>query len=305
MTGVERISVPSPDGRQLAATVSGPADAPLVVVHHGTPGWGDLLPGWVSSAASLGLRLVAVSRPGYAGSTRAPGRTVAGAAADTAAVADALGADSFLTWGVSGGGPHALACAALLPERVRAVAVLAGVAPFEADGLDFLAGMGQDNVDEFGAARVGEAELRGHLVPQRAALVAADPARIAAEMASLLPPVDADVLTGPTGAAVGAWMVGGLDASVDGWADDDLAFVRPWGFDPASIACPVLLVQGSEDLMVPPAHVRWLAERVRVGPAAVEVRELAGEGHISLLAGIDGVHAWLATAGPAPGPAAR
>jgi len=268
-----------------------------VVVHHGTPGWGDLLPGWISSAASQGLRLAAVSRPGYAGSTRAPGRTVAAAAADTALVADALGAASFTTWGVSGGGPHALACAALLPDRVRAVAVLAGVAPFDAEGLQFLAGMGQDNLDEFGAAQVGEAELRGNLVPQRDALVAADPARIAVEMASLLPPVDADVLTGPTGAAVGAWMVGGLDDSVDGWVDDDLAFVRPWGFDPAAVTCPVLLVQGSEDLMVPPAHVRWLAGRIGTGSAALEVRELAGEGHISLLAGIDGVHAWLSAAG--------
>ncbi len=297
MTGIQPISVPTPDGRRLAATVSGPDDGPLVVVHHGTPGWGDLLPGWVESAASLGLRLVSVSRPGYAGSTRAPGRSVADAAGDVAAVADALGAGSFVTWGVSGGGPHALACAALLPDRVRACAVLAGVAPFDAEGLDPLAGMGQDNLDEFGAAAAGEPQLRGYLGPQRAALVVADPARIAREMASVLPPVDADVLTGPTGAAVGAWMVGGLRDSVDGWVDDDLAFVRPWGFDPAEVSCPVLLVQGSEDLMVPPAHVRWLAGRVGGGAAPLEVRELAGEGHISLLAGIDGVHAWLAAAG--------
>lgn len=270
--------------------VAGADHGPLVITHHGTPGCADLPSAAVASATARGLRLASVTRPGYTGSDRRPGRTVADVAADTAAVADALQAQQFLTWGVSGGGPHALACAALLPDRVPAVAVLAGVAPFDADGLDFLAGMGQDNLDEFGAATAGEATLREYLEPQRAALLDAGPQRLAEQLATLVPPVDAAVLTGPDGPAVAHSISAGLTESLDGWADDDLAFVRGWGFDPAAIQRPTLLLQGTEDLMVPPAHVRWLGDRMA---GLAEVRLLPGEGHLSLMSVIDDVHAWL------------
>lgn len=300
MSDVDSRTVVLPDGRALAVHSTG-GTGPLVIAHHGTPGCGELLPAWAVSAADRGIRLVSVTRPGYTGSDRAPRRTVADAAGDCAAVADSIGAEHFTTWGVSGGGPHALACAALLPDRVDAVAVLAGVAPAGADGLDWLAGMGRDNLEEFAAAAQGEAALRAYLGPQRDGLLAATPAEVIGEMASLLPAVDADVLTGPDGASVVRWMVDGLRSAdgadgLDGWVDDDLAFRRDWGFDPAAVACPVLLLQGAEDLAVPPAHARWLAGHA--GPT-VELRELPGEGHLSLLPRVDDVHAWLLDAGAA------
>src|SRR5689334_10818621 len=138
-----------PDGRELETEISGPEDGRVLVFHHGTPGCHVQLPQMQQAAAERGLRLVTWARPGYAGSTRHHGRTVSSVAADTAAVLDVLGAQDCLVAGRSGGGPHALACAALLPDRVRAALVIAGVGPHDAPGLEFMAGMGADNVKEF------------------------------------------------------------------------------------------------------------------------------------------------------------
>jgi pimeloyl-ACP methyl ester carboxylesterase len=149
-----------PDGRTLEVFLGGdPAGLPLVM-HHGTPSGSTMFADWHDACVAHGLRLICVSRPGYTTSTRLPGRDVASAARDTAAVLDHFGHTEFLTAGWSGGGPHALSCAALLADRCRAAATLAGVGPYGAAGLDFLAGMGPENVEEFGAALEGEAALR-------------------------------------------------------------------------------------------------------------------------------------------------
>jgi pimeloyl-ACP methyl ester carboxylesterase len=152
-----------PGGRFLEVDVSGPDGGIPLVVHHGTPGERSQYPPFAEAAAARGLRYVSYSRPGYGGSSRRPDRAVADCAADTAAILAHLGADRCYTVGGSGGGPHALACAALLDDRVLACATLAGVGPFGAEGLDFLAGMGQENHEEFGAALAGPAELQGYL----------------------------------------------------------------------------------------------------------------------------------------------
>jgi pimeloyl-ACP methyl ester carboxylesterase len=137
--------------RALRVLEDGDPGGAMVLLHHGTPGSGRIHPPWAQDAAARGLRLVTYDRPGYGESARDPGRTVASAAADAAAIADALGAERFATWGTSGGGPHALACAALLGDRVVAAATLASPAP-RIDGVDFLGGMGEDNAREFQAA---------------------------------------------------------------------------------------------------------------------------------------------------------
>ena len=152
--------IQTPDGRILAVDEAGdPAGVP-VVVHHGTPG---LRPHYAPlvgpDAQERGIRLIGYDRPGYGGSTPRPGRTVGDAAADVDAICDALGLDRICTWGISGGGPHALACAALLPDRVAAAASVAGIAPHDAEGLDWLAGMGAANVEEFGLTLQGRAAL--------------------------------------------------------------------------------------------------------------------------------------------------
>jgi len=270
-------------GRPLRVLEDGDPDGAMVLLHHGTPGAGRIHPPWAADAAERGLRLVTYDRPGYGESARDPGRTVASAAADAAAIADALGAERFATWGTSGGGPHALACAALLGDRVVAAATLASPAP-RIDGVDFLGGMGKDNVEEFEAAFAGEPALRTLL--ERVAS-----AENVVDLESLFSPVDMAVMGGPVGAFLIATIEEGTKPGLDGWVDDDLAFVAPWGFDPADISVPVQLWQGRQDWMVPYAHGEWLARRL----LRVDVRFSPDEGHVTLLERrVADVHAFLA-----------
>jgi pimeloyl-ACP methyl ester carboxylesterase len=266
-----------PDGRHVDVRVYEPADGLPLVFHHGTPAAGLPNRAMVRSAQERGLRLVSISRPGYGGSDRLPGRSVADVAADTAAVLAELGADRCLVSGWSGGGPHALACAARLGPAA-AVLVIAGVAPYEANGLDWLAGMGQDNIDEFGLALAGEEALRPFLAAGRDELTRATAEDLATSLDSLLPDVDRAALTGEFAEDMLAAFREGLSNSTDGWLDDDLAFTRPWGFSLDEITVPVTIWQGSEDLMVPLAHGRWLAHRMPAATAHLE----DGEGHLSI-----------------------
>jgi pimeloyl-ACP methyl ester carboxylesterase len=266
------------DGRELEVEVSGPDGGPVLVFHHGTPGGSEQMRAMARAAEARGLRLVTWSRPGYGASTRQAGRSVADVVADTAAVLDHLGAESCLVAGWSGGGPHALACGALLPDRVRGVLCIAGVAPYAAEGLDFLAGMGEDNIEEFGAALEGEHTLRPWLDAQRPEMLELTADAVADSLGNLVPPVDVAVLTGEFAEDLASEFRQALSVGVDGWLDDDLAFTRPWGFELADIAVPTYLWQGSDDLMVPFAHGRWLAGRIPDVTAHLE----QGEGHLSI-----------------------
>ncbi len=267
-----------PDGRDLEVEVTGPDDGPVVLFHHGTPGGSAQFGGMAREVHARGHRLVTWSRAGYGASTRRAGRDVAAEVADALAVLDHLGAGTCLVAGWSGGGPHALACGALAPARVRGVLSIAGVAPYHADGLDFLDGMGQENHDEFGAALAGEAALRTYLDAARPGLLQITADDIVAELETLLPPVDRDALTGEFGDFLAAEFRQSVAVGVDGWLDDDLAFTRPWGFDLDAIAVPVHVWQGTDDLMVPIAHGRWLAGHLPT--AVVHLEE--GQGHLSL-----------------------
>ena len=196
---------------------------------------------------------------------------------DLAALLEALDAERCLVAGWSGGGPHALASAARLPQ-VASTLVIAGVAPYGAEGLDWPAGMGQDNVDEVEAAIGGPAVLRPFLDAQRRDLQQVDAAGIVASLASLLPDADRAVLTDEFAEDMAAEYVEALAHGLDGWLDDDLAFIAPWGFELDEIDGPVSLWQGTEDLMVPFAHGAWLAEHV----PGVRAHLLEGEGHLSV-----------------------
>lgn len=272
-----------PDGRSLDLRVDGPDDGPVLVYVHGTPSSG-LLPDDLGRAAlGRGMRLVSWSRPGYSTSSRHADRTVASFAADAESVLDHLGVDRAWAAGWSGGGPHALALAALLPHRFHAVATLAGVAPYaESQGsLDWLAGMGEDNLDEFGASLDGEEPLRDYLDAPVEALRGVRPRDIVASMSSLLPEVDRAHIEGDFGEFLAQSFREALSVSEDGWVDDDLAFVEPWGFDLGAVSVPVTVWQGSADLMVPFAHGEWLAAHV---PGA-RPRLLEGDGHLSIVVG--------------------
>lgn len=268
------------DGRRLDLRVSGPINGVPLVFHHGTPGAATPIRAMERAAHDRGLRFVTFSRPGYGSSSRLRGRRVVDVVQDTAAVLSAIEADRCLVAGWSGGGPHALACGARLGSAT-ATLVLSGVAPYGLADLDWTADMGDENVVEFGAALRGEPALRPLLEELREALKDADGAGIIASFDSLLPDVDKAVLTDEFGEDIAASFAEALRLGVDGWVDDDLAFTQPWGFEFDELSDPVMIWQGSADLMVPFAHGVALASRI--GGASVHLEE--GEGHLSLSLG--------------------
>lgn len=274
------------DERTLELHELGDPDGLAVIAHHGTPASGLLYERWQTP----GIRLIGYDRAGYGGSTRDAGRSIASVAADVEAIADELGLDRFATWGISGGGPHALACAALCGDRLTACASLAGVAPWGAEGLDWLAGMGEANVEEFDLVLAGEEALRPALDRDRAQMLDASPDGLRAVFETLLGDADRAVLDGPLVDFVHAGTVHGLGGGVDGWLDDNLAFVGAWGFELAAIDRPVLVVQGGDDRFVPRSHGEWLAAHVPGAEAWIDDEN----GHLTLLEHRVGeVHDWL------------
>ena len=265
-----RLFVTRPDGRRLEVIDAGPPDCVALVLCHGTPGSGLLFGGWAEACAARGVRLIGYSRPGYGGSTRQPERTAADCAGDVSAIADALGADSLLVAGHSGGGPHALACAALLPERVLAAAVIAGAAPLTASGLDWFADQHPENIAEFRAAQSGGAALVALLKQWRAELTAT-PSEAASEAEptaakdgggaeSFISEADRDATTPENAAFAAARRGHALRAGIWGWYDDDITETVPWGFDPAAITGPVSVWHGAPGPLRP-ARPRTLARR--------------------------------------------
>ena len=268
------------DGRVLRAHDSGDqgGDVRLTIIwHHGSPQSGALLAPLLAAATERGIRLVSYGRPSYGGSTPRPGRSVASAAEDVAAVADELGLGRFAVMGASGGGPHALACAALLPDRVTGVVSLAGLAPFDADGIDWFAGMASDGASLRAAERGRDARERYERTAEF------DPGSFIER--------DYDALAG-TWSALGDDVGVAAKAGPDGIIDDDVAYVTPWGFDVREVSAPVLLVHGGRDRVVPPSHSEWLAAHC---PRA-ELWARPEDGHVSVLDACPDAMDWLLTA---------
>ena len=266
MSATEPQSLALPDGRRVRwFDTGGAADARVLVWHHGTPQTGAVIEPIADAAAARGLRVVSCARPGYPGSDARPGRSVADAAADVVAVLDHLGIGEVVTAGASGGGPHALALAALAPERVRAAVVLAGIAPYTASP-DWFTGMADPS--GLGAALGGRDDRLEH-----ARTAEFDPDSFTSRDFETL---NAD--WGPLGADAGAGAADGPDGEVD----DDIAYVSPWGIDLAAVRCPVLLVQGGADRVVPPGHAALQLERLPRGELWLRPRE----GHVSVLTGL-------------------
>lgn len=272
------LTVQLPDGRELDALVAGDPEGPGLLFQHGTPGDATRYETWFADAGTRGLRAVAYSRPGYASSTRHQGRSVASAADDVTALLDHLGIGTFMTIGGSGGGPHAIACAARLPDRCLASAALVTIAPWGSVGLDWYAGMAQINIDEFGAALDGEDALREWMAAHGEEFRNITGPQMVSALGDALPPVDQAVATGEWAAKQAAGIRRGLEHGFDGWVDDDLAFTQPWGFELETIRVPVRIWQGELDRLVPWAHGPWLAERI---PGAT-FRLAEGHGHFSL-----------------------
>jgi pimeloyl-ACP methyl ester carboxylesterase len=276
--------VTTSDGRSLEAVIQGAEQGTLLVFHHGSPGAAVPFEPFHRVAAERGIMLAFYSRPGFGESSRHEGRTVASAAPDAAALADHLGHDRFLTAGWSGGGPHALACAALLPDRVMAAATIAGVAPYDAEGLEWTADMGEDNQIEYPTAARDPDELLAWMKPHVDAMAKIEPDQIVAELRSLISGVDEAQVTGEFGENLAASFRSAFRHGPWGWYDDDLAFVAHWGFDLSAMRVPVSIWQGRHDLMVPIAHGEWLAAHIPGARAQLRPEH----GHLSLGVGAIG-----------------
>jgi pimeloyl-ACP methyl ester carboxylesterase len=266
------------DGRTLHVydAPADDADARLTVFwHHGTPNIGAPPEPLLPAAARRGIRWMSYDRPGYGGSTPRPGRDVASAAADVSGIADALGIGRFAVMGHSGGGPHALACGALLPERVLGVVCVAGLAPFHAEGLDWFAGMAAAGAAELRAAAGGREALEGYL-----ASTEFDPEQFT--------PADHAALAGAW-----SWLAAvagqAIEGGPGGMVDDNLAYVAPWGFDPGPLGPPVLFLHGGKDRIAPSSHSEWLARHNR--SAHLWLRP--DDGHISVLGSGEAAMDWL------------
>ena len=275
---VTEIDLALSDGRSLHVYDTGAGDGAgrlPVFWHHGTPNIGEPPAPLLSAAAQRGMRWVSHDRPGYGGSTPHPGRDVASAALDVSAIADALGIGQFAVMGHSGGGPHALACGALLPERVLGVVSASGLAPFHAEGLDWFAGMAAAGAAELRAAVRGRAALEGHL-----ASTEFDPEQFTS--------ADHATLAGPwswLGTVAGKGMAGGPG----GMVGDDLAYVAPWGFEPLQVKAPVLLLHGGQDRIAPSSHAQWLSRHL----SSAELWLRPDEGHISVLGSATAALDWI------------
>jgi pimeloyl-ACP methyl ester carboxylesterase len=260
------------DGRTLRVYDAGGGAEAALVWHHGSPQSGAPLPPLLEAAALRGIRLVSYARPSYGGSTPQPGRDVVSAAGDVAQLADALGLKRFAVMGASGGGPHALACAALLSDRITAVVCLAGLAPYTGTS-DWFDGMidssGPRAAVEGRAARVRHAETAQF---DERSFTPEDYGALSSTWASLAE---------DAGHAGTAWP--------DGLIDDDVAFVKPWGFELEQVEAPVLVVQGGEDRIIPAAH----ADRLVRGCRRPELWLRPLDGHISVLAAVPLAMDWL------------
>jgi pimeloyl-ACP methyl ester carboxylesterase len=304
-------TAPDPSARQSTVALSnghvlgvaeyGPVDGFPIVGIHGTPGsrYGGPPPDKPDLYDRLGIRSICFDRPGYGLSTRRPGRAVVDAATDVEAIADSLGIDRFAVTGGSGGGPHCLAVAAQLPHRVTRVACVVGVAPLGDPGLPrdvWREGMTQGNLDEFDWSFEGEEALRPQLerlAPEDLSRVVTDPTNPLGDTYEM---ADGDlaIMARPEYAVrLRRLIEEAYRQGIDGWLDDDLAFIKDWGFDLSTLSVPAMVWYGTEDTLVPPSHGKWLAGNV---PGALVVT-MSG-GHLELVNRAEELVVWLSGGEP-------
>jgi pimeloyl-ACP methyl ester carboxylesterase len=266
-----------PDGRRLGWSEQGDPDGRPVLMLHGAPGSRLARHPYPDQLREAGIRQLTYDRPGYGLSDPNPGRTIADAVADITALLDAVGVERLGVLGGSGGGPHALAAATLIPERCTVVHCFVGLAPIDASGLDFFHGMDPENVRRFRAASQGRDVAARELTPDLEGLVERarqDPTTMLGPMQ--LPQADLDILRDVAGYAALA-MIEAARTGPWGFVDDYVALASPWGFDPTGARAPVVIEYGAHDVMVPAGHGAWLGAHV---PNA-SVRVNHGGGHLS------------------------
>jgi len=288
-TVVETKNIPVSSDREVCLESGGDLSGVPVLVHNGSPNSRHLYGPWLADAGRKGIRLMSYDRPGYGQSTTYPDHTVASGADDVRAIAESLGLSRLGVWGISGGGPYALACGALLGDLVVGVGAVASLAPYGQIGLDYFQGMGERNVEDielFFADREA-ARRKGHEDWQE--FMAASPEQLAEGLKSLLCPADAQMLTGD----LADWLVqsihDGLAPGDQGWWDDGVSHLTDWGFQLSAIAIPTKVWHGRQDRFVPVQHGEWLAANIPDSEAEIS----DGDGHLTLIDRIGEVHDWL------------
>jgi pimeloyl-ACP methyl ester carboxylesterase len=289
MPNIETQTVMTPDGRTLRLELGGDPSGLPILAHNGTPNTRHLYRPWLEDAAQHGIRLISYERPGYGGSTPQPGRTVADCADDVCTIAQALGIRRLAVWGASGGGPHALACAALLPDLVAAAAAICSIAPYGVPDLDYFSGMGSDNEDDIKLYFDDPAAARVKSRQDRLDMLAITPEQLTERWKTLLSPVDAAAISDDLAAFLVLGFQDGLATTDEGWWEDGVAHLSPWGFDLDAITTPVQVWHGRHDQFVPFQHGEWLAAHV---PGA-EAHLSDSDGHLTLYGRIPEVHRWL------------
>ena len=279
-----------PDGRTLqyyTLDSGGEDDAGVelsipLIWFHGSPNVGEPPVPLYDAAVGHGIGWIGYDRPGYGGSTANPGRDIASAAKDVERVADVLGIERFAVMGHSGGGAHALACAALLPDRVGAAVSISGLAPYPrigdelTAGSDWFDGLSEGGAEELRAALAGREELERVL--ENAEF---DPEMFTAE--------DMAMFDGPWNWFNHVVKLGNANG-IGAFVDDDLAALGDWGFDVRDISVPTLIMHGTADRVVPVSHARWLARHL---PGA-QLRLREGDGHLSVMNGAADALSWVA-----------
>lgn len=282
--------IPLPDGRTAEVLTYGSGADGTLVFHSGTPGGLAPRDYFAEVCDRYGLRFVMVGRPGYGLSSPRPGRVAADVAEDVAAVLDHLGIDTFISMGCSGGGCHTLACAALLPGRCLASAAVVSPAPIDADHLDYYAGMGEENAEEWHLAEQGRDAVEPWLVRAAADMRDKPIGNFADQYGGSFPPVDIATMETGFGTTMHASMQKAISTGVEGWLEDDIVLVTPWGFDLGSITTPVAVWAGKQDRMVSSDHSVWIARAI---PGA-DLHVLADHGHLSVqVAALDDIVADL------------
>ncbi len=285
----EDIEITTAAGRRLTLQVGGDPSGIPVLFHHGTPNSRILAATSIDTATESGVRLMSYDRPGYGRSDRQQGRTVADAAADVRAIAAALGIERLGVIGLSGGGPHALACAALLEDLVPAVVSWAAVAPFDGEGLDYFEGMGELNVEDIKLMQSDPEAAWEKAEQDRAEILTSSREELLAAWDTILPDVDEAMFDEPFTEFTLSQFRDGFAPGAEGYWDDSVAFMMPWGFDVAAIRTPVRLRQGRHDLMVPYGHGVWLAGQI----PGVEAILTDTDGHLTLFHYLADDLAWL------------